>query len=105
MPACAKCNVVKATGELRRRPKRPGEYACKDATGCGRRVSSSKLEAKARNLSPAKRRRIELAFEQLEKLAGELGPAFHTEPMALVRVAHRALDGHLNPEAPERTKP
>lgn len=104
MPACAKCNRVGATAEFRRRPKRPGEWACKDATSCGRRVSSARLEAKATKLSQRNRRRIELALEQLEAAGADLGMAFtHTDALKPVFQAAELIAGYLNPKSQETT--
>jgi hypothetical protein len=102
MPKCVKCAKVSPSAEVRRRRNHPGEHVCKDATGCGRRVTAAKNEQRATELSPRRRRRIELAFEQLEKLRQELGPAWGADALASVAGARAELEQYLNPKGDDQ---
>lgn len=98
MPVCVQCGREAATSEFRRRRGHPGEFVCWDTGGCKHRVTRAKHEERARNLSQANRRRIEIAYAQLSALRESLGPVFDAAPLASVRDAWTALAGHLHGE-------
>jgi hypothetical protein len=96
VPTCVRCTTTKATGELRRRRGHPDEFVCRDTTPCDRRVAAAKATEQARHLSPRKRRRIELALEQLDKLKAELpSDVWLAAPLFDVYTAREGLADYL----------
>lgn len=96
MPECVSCGVVVATADLRRVRNHPGDYVCKDTGGCRRRVTARRRDERAANLSQRNRRRVELALEQLDALADDLGPVFDSPVLDHVARARAELREHVH---------
>jgi hypothetical protein len=90
---CRLCGRDQPSAEVRRTTL---GFVCKEKQLCARRVRTQKNEARAANLTASERRRIEQAFESLDRVRKTTKGAWDAAPLARVAAARVELALYLN---------